>query len=118
GGRLLGYVHGITEKARFGGMQLVISTDPGGVITGFYYQRLLSPEAKKLRDPSFTRRFIGLTLADFYRGEPQKRIHDPTGHSRAEFQSTLRGLLKNLVLLDAFKLDNKYDAVYRRIKGK
>jgi hypothetical protein len=113
--KLLGYVHGINQKGRFGGMQLVITTDPNGVIRDFYYQRLTSPEAKKFRDTAFTKQFIGLTLADFYRHKPQEQIKDPTENSNSDFKATLRGLFKNLILMDTFKLNNKYDVVYNEV---
>jgi hypothetical protein len=116
GEKLLGYVHGVNQKGRFGGMQMVITTDPNGVIADFYYQRLSSPEAKKFREPSFTKQFIGLTLADFYRHEPQDKIKDPTEKSNSDFKATLRGLFKNLILMDEFKMNNKFDSVYLEIK--
>jgi hypothetical protein len=114
--KLLGYVHGVNQKGRFGGMQLVITTDTNGVIKDFYYQRLSSPEAKKFRDSAFTKQFIGLSLADFYRHKPQEQIKDPTEKSSSDFKATQRGLFKNLILMDTFKLNNKYDAVYNEIK--
>ena len=114
--KLLGYVHGVNQKGRFGGMQLVITTDPNGVIIDFYYQRLSSPEAKNFRDPAFTKQFIGLTLADFYWHKPQDTIKDPTEKSNSDFKATLRGLFKNLILMDEFKMNNKFDSVYIEIK--
>jgi hypothetical protein len=114
--KLLGYVHGVNQKGRFGGMQLVITTDVNGVITDFYYQRLSSPEAKNFRDPAFTKQFIGLTLADFYRHTPQNNIKDPTKNSNPDFKATLRGLFKNLILMDEFKMNKKFDSVYNEIK--
>ena len=116
GDKMLGYVHGVNQKGRFGGMQLVITTDPNGVITDFYYQRLTSPEAKKFRDVAFTKQFIGLSLADFYRHKPQEGIKDPTESSNSDFKATLRGLFKNLILMDTFKLNNKYDVVYNEVQ--
>jgi hypothetical protein len=113
--KLIGYVHGVNQKGRFGGMQIVITTDPNGVIMDFYYQRLTSPEAKKFRDPAFTKQFTGLTLADFYKGKPQEQIKDPTEKSNTDFKATLRGMFKNLILMDVFKLNNKYDDVYNEI---
>lgn len=114
--KLLGYVHGVNQKGRFGGMQLVITTDANGVITDFYYQRLSSPEAKFFRDPNFTKQFIGLTLADFYRHKPQDTIKDPTKNSNPDFKATLRGLFKNLILMDTLKMNKKFDSVYNEIK--
>ncbi|OHB56900.1 MAG: hypothetical protein A2173_00440 [Planctomycetes bacterium RBG_13_44_8b] len=116
GDKLLGYVHGVNQKGRFGGMQLIITSDPNGVIKDFYYQRLTSPEAKKFRDPAFTKQFAGLNLADFYRHKPQEQIKDPTENSNPDFKATLRGLFKNLILMDTFKLNNKYDTVYNEVQ--
>jgi hypothetical protein len=114
--KLLGYVHGVNQKGRFGGMQLVVTTDTNGVITDFYYQRLSSTEAKNFRDPNFTKQFIGLTLADFYRHKPQDTIKDPTKNSNPDFKATLRGLFKNLILMDTLKMNKKFDSIYNEIK--
>ncbi|MFA6175394.1 MAG: hypothetical protein WC765_02305 [Phycisphaerae bacterium] len=114
--KLLGYVHGVNQKGRFGGMQLIITTDPNGVITDFYYQRISSPEAKKFRDPAFAKQFIGLTLADFYRHKPQAEIKDPTEKSNPDFKATIRGIFKNLILMDEFKMNKKFDSVYIETK--
>lgn len=107
----IGYVHGVNQKGLYGGMQLIMATDPSGRILLFYYQKISSPEAAKFRETSFTDRFTGLTLEDFYKGnEPGSRISDikdPTKNSSEDFRATLRGLKKNLILLNEFILGKK-----------
>jgi hypothetical protein len=119
GADVIGWVHGINQKGRFGGMQIILASDTNGIILDFYYQKLSSPESKRFRNKEFTKKFKGLTLADFYefkklpeaeRGESKVGvIGDPSKKSNQDFQATLRGIMKNLILLDVFKLDRKYD---------
>jgi hypothetical protein len=108
---VLGHVHGVNQKGLYGGMQLIIATDPKGMIILFYYQKLSSSEAKELRDISFTGQFTGLTLEDFYKsneaGSRISNIKDPTKNSHEDFRSTLRGLKKNMILLNEFILKDK-----------
>jgi hypothetical protein len=115
GKEAIGRVHGVNQKGTFGGMQLILATDLGGRILDFYYQRISSPEAKTFRDTAFTRQFKGLTLDDFYQHQshPGKgriaAIRDPSQKSANDFAATLRGLGKNLILLDIFFLDRAHD---------
>lgn len=108
---ILGYMHGVNQKGIYGGMQLIMATDPGGRIILVYYQKLSSPEAKAFRDDSFAEQFKGLTLEDFDRSsEPGSRISnikDPTKNSREDFRYTIRGLKKNMILLNEFILKGK-----------
>jgi hypothetical protein len=124
GKELIGRVHGVNQKGKYGGMQLILATDPDGAIVDFYYQRLSSPEAKRFTVSSFTDQFKGLTLSDFYRHRglsgkepaagPIGKIEDPTQESAEDFAATLRGVMKNLILLDEFQLDNKYLRLIRK----
>jgi len=116
----IGLVHGLNQKGEFGGMQIILATDLNGAIVDFYYQKLSSPEARKFDSKSFTDQFKGLTLADFYiyKKTPKEKqaatkvgkIQDPSANSHNDFLATLRGVMKNLILLDIFKLNRKYDA--------
>ena len=114
---VIGYVHGVNQKGAYGTIQIILATDPDGKIIGFYYQKISSPEAEKFRDRSFTDQFMGLTLADFYKsGDPNGRvaaIKDPTGKNREDFKATIRGTKKNLILLDTFLLNKKYERSYK-----
>ena len=95
----------------YGGMQIILATDLEGRIKELYYQKLSSPESKKFRDRTFLDKFKGLTLADFYSGELPE-ITDPSENSEEDFLNTIRGIRKNLILLDEFKLNNMHDAYW------
>jgi hypothetical protein len=105
----IGYVHGVNQKGMYGGLQLILATDPNGKILDFYYQKISSPESKRFRDKQFTKQFVGLTLAEFYKQDLTKKIKDPSKKSAEDYLATLRGVKKNLILHDEFKLNNKYD---------
>lgn len=114
---VIGYVHGVNQKGIYGTMQIILATDPDGKIIGYYYQKISSPEASKFRDKSFTDQFTGLTLADFYKSDdPEGKvaaIKDPSEKSHDDFKATIRGTKKNLILLDTFILNKKYEESYR-----
>lgn len=104
----IGLIHGVNQKGTYGGMQLILATDNNGVIQDFYYQKLSSPEARKFKDKDFTSQFIGLTLDDFYDEDGKiSKIKDPSKNSSEDFNNTLRGLKKNMILLDEFKMRKK-----------
>jgi hypothetical protein len=115
---IIGYVHGVNQKGMFGVIQLIITMDPNGVIMDFYYQKLSSPESKKFRDEKFTKQFVGLSLAEFYTMDMTEKIKDPSENSRDDYLATLRGIKKNLILTDEFKLNNKYDKYFYSDKNK
>lgn len=114
---IIGYVHGVNQKGIYGTIQIILATDPDGKIIGFYYQKISSPEADKFRDKTFTDQFLGLTLADFYKSsDPNGRvaaIKDPTEKNHEDFKATIRGTKKNLILLDTFLLNKKYEGSYK-----
>jgi hypothetical protein len=120
---VVGRVHGVNQKGKFGGMQLIVATDLEGTIVDFYYQKISSPEAKRFRSKEFTDQFKGLSLTDFYTythmsGEARAKgsvagIADPSEKSGEDFEATLRGITKNLILLDEFKLDNIFHKRFR-----
>ena len=109
---VIGYVHGVNQKGMYGGLQLILATDPNGVIIDFYYQKITSPESKKFKDKKFTKQFVGLSLADFYTKDLTKKIKDPSKNNGGDWLATLRGIKKNLILHDEFKLNNKYDKYF------
>ena len=115
---IIGYVHGVNQKGMFGVMQLIITMDTNGVIMDFYYQKLSSPESQKFRDEKFTKQFVGLSLADFYTTDMKEKIKDPSENSQEDYLATLRGIKKNLILTDEFKLNNKYDKYFYSDKNK
>jgi len=100
GKEVIGYVHGVNQKGKFGALQLVLATDQQEKIIDFYYQKISSPESDKFRDPSFTVQFKSRSLADFLNGTPA--INPPGQTYLEDFQATLRGVKKDLILLDEF----------------
>jgi len=107
----IGYIHGVNQKGKFGVLQIVLATDLKQNIISFYYQRISSPESGKFRSNEFTAQFKGLTLADFYRYNildnkfsdgPVAKIVDYSTNSPEDFRATLRGIKKDLILLDYF----------------
>jgi hypothetical protein len=118
GSDLIGYIHGVNQKGRYGGLQVFLALDPQGIIRGFYFQKLTSRAAKVYRAPDFGAQFLGLSLADFYRydvvsgaEEPPgriSRIKNPDPSSEDDFRATLRGVKKNLILVDEFLLGNRH----------
>jgi len=114
----IGYIHGVNEKGQYGGIQVFVVLDLGGVIKNFYFQKLTSRYGKELRDPKFGEQFVGLTLKDFYNYDVQtgkisgpsgvERIKNPVPEAQPDFKAALRGTKKNLILVDEFILGNKY----------
>jgi len=106
GKELIGRIHGVNQKGTYGGMQLILATDPGGEIVDFYYQKISSPEAKKFMAKSFTGQFKGLLLSDFKNSNPD--IKDPSTNNHDDYLATIRGLKKNLILLKELKGDQAH----------
>src|SRR6185295_9258707 len=113
----IGIVHGVNVPGKGGVIQVFLSMDPEtAVIRSFFFQRLESTASRQLRSKEFRSQFEGLTLADFYKhdyyavaspgakadkvGAIKAPALDPSG--RADYEASLRGLRKNLVLLDFF----------------
>jgi hypothetical protein len=103
GKEVIAHIHGVNQKGKYGGMQLIIATDLNGKITAFFYQKMSSPEAGVFMNKQFTSKFIGLTLEDFVKGN--LNIADPSKKSEYDFRATIRGLKKNLILLKELRLN-------------
>jgi len=122
GGTQIGYIHGINQKGKYGGMQIFIAMDMTGKILNLYYQKLSSPEASVFRSEQFKKQLVGITLADYYKHDYYKtsekyakldriaRIRDLSRESSEDFRNSLRGIRKNLILTDQFFLGKIYDA--------
>jgi hypothetical protein len=110
GKKRIGYIHGVNQKGQFGGIQVFAALDLEGRITSFYIQKMTSQWAKALRDAQFGRQFIGLTVKDFETYDPVTGkgsgkvpgIRNPAPEAETDFRAALRGLKKNLVLMDEF----------------
>jgi len=106
----IGYIHGVNQKGQFGGIQVFVSLDLEGRVKAFYIQKMTSKYAGKLRDATFGKQFLGLTLKDF---EPYDvtsgkgsgkvdAIKNPAPEAEADFRAALRATKKNLILMDEF----------------
>lgn len=126
----IGYVHGVNVPGRGGVIQVFLAVDPEtATVRRMFFQRLESPGGVLLRGPAVTGQFAGLSLADFYKhdyyavAEPGHeadrvgRIAPPTGlpdAARPDWDAALRGVRKNLVLMDLFAFDRRHEPFYER----
>jgi hypothetical protein len=126
----IGYVHGVNVPGRGGVIQIFLAVDPETAAIGrMFYQRLESPGGAALRGPAATGQFTGLSLADFYKhdyfaaADPDNeadqvgQLAPPPGLPEAaqpDWTATLRGVRKNLILLDLFAFDRRHDPFYER----
>ena len=111
GEKIIGYIHGINQKGKYGGLQVFLAYDTNGVIKHFYYQKLTSRKAQELRSEAFAAQFHGLSLKDFLSYDVQsgtggsagvQAVQNPDPADTADFLATLRAVKKNLVLMDIF----------------
>lgn len=125
----IGVVHGVNVPGKGGVIQVFVSADPEtGEIRRFFFQRLESPAAKALKDKAFREQFSGLSLADFYKHdyyaavEPSAaadklaRLRAPElgADGRRDYEASLKGLRKNLILLDFFVYDRRHEPFFER----
>lgn len=128
---ILGIVHGVNVPGEAGLIQVVLSMNPdSGTIRRVSYQRLDSRAAPALNRREFLDQFDQLSLADFYRhdyyqiAEPGSerdrisRIKNPVaGHRGAsDYDATVRAVRKNLILLDFFVYNRRFDAFYQQTR--
>lgn len=106
---IVGYIHGVNQKGRYGGLQVFLVFDTQGTILNMYMQRLSGRNARSFRDSSFTDQFKGLNLKDFDAWNVSTRkgtgkmalIKNPVPGDE-DFFNIMRGLKKNLVLMHHF----------------
>lgn len=126
----IGYVHGVNVPGRGGVIQIFLVSDPETAVIGrMFYQRLESPGGAALRNPATMAQFTGLSLADFYKhdyfaaADPENeadkvgRLAPPSGLpevARTDWAATLRGVRKNLILLDIFVFDRRHEPFHDR----
>jgi len=112
---LLGYVHGVNQKGQYGGLQVFLALNPQGKITDFYFQKLSSKQGKLFKSKEFASQFKGLSLKDFTglniktgKGTGKAAaIKNPAETAKTDFLATLRGVKKNLILMDMFVFNKK-----------
>jgi len=127
----IGIVHGVNVPGKGGVIQVFLSMDPtSAAIRNFFFQRLESPAARELRKEEFRKQFNGLTLADFYKhdyyaavdpgakADKVAAIHPPAldASGRPDYEASLRGVRKNLILLDFFVYGKRFEPYYERAK--
>ena len=125
----IGVVHGVNVPGKGGVIQVFLATDPKTAeIKNLFFQRLESPAARQLRSKEFRAQFAGLTLADFYKhdyyaaADPGAKadkvaaIKPPAldAGGRPDYEAALRGLRKNLILLDCFVYGRRFEPYFER----
>lgn len=131
GNNKIGTVHGVNVPGKGGVIQIFLSVDVRtAAIQKFFFQRLESPAAELLRKKEFRDLFQGLALSDFYKHRYYAQRHpspknDRVGKlmpsnlgesARPDYEATIRGVHKNLILLDFFAFDLKYEPFYEKTK--
>jgi hypothetical protein len=126
--RTIGIVHGVNVPGQGGVIQVFLATDPAsGRIERFFFQRLESPAGKALKGKGFRAQFTGLGLADFYKHDYYVKA-DPTSTqdrlaairdpgAGADFLASVRGVRKNLILLDLFVYGMRNEPYYERARA-
>jgi hypothetical protein len=127
----IGIVHGVNVRGKGGVIQVFLSMDPATAeIRNFFYQRLESPMARQLRSREFRAQFTRLTLADFYKhdyyaavdagskADKVAAIKTPPMDSsgQADYDASIRGIRKNLILLDFFVYGKKFEPYFERAR--
>ena len=131
GDNKIGVVHGINVPGKGGVIQVFLSLDPKtGEIRKFFFQRLESPAGPQLRSKEFLKQFEGLTLGEFYKHDYYAAV-DPGAKAdkvaaikppalddsgRPDYEASLRGIRKNLILLDFFVYERKFEPFFERAK--
>ncbi len=126
---VVGIVHGVNVPGEGGVIQVFISADPkSGAIRQVFYQRLESVVARTLRNRAFLDQFKTLSLADYYKhdyykvAEPaseQDRIAKlksplPDQRGKKDYEASVRGVRKNLILLDIFIYEQRNEPFFQR----
>jgi hypothetical protein len=133
GSEIVGVVHGVNVPGEGGLIQVILSVDPqSGIIRRLLFQRLESRSAAALRSKAFLDQFNGLSLADFYRhtyyqvADPHSekdriaRIKNPLAGVKggSDFDAIIRGVRKNLILLDFFLYNRKFEPIYQQTRAR
>jgi hypothetical protein len=128
----IGIVHGVNVPGEGGVIQIFLSVDPkSGEIRRFFYQRLESSVSRALKKKEFLAQFAGLTLADFYKhdyyavadpGNEKDKVGKiksplPDEQGRADYETSVRGVRKNLILLDVFLYDRRSEPFFERTQS-
>ena len=129
----IGFVHGINVPGRGGVIQIFMSMNPEtAAIEKLFFQQLVSPGGKALRAKAVREQFAGLSLADFYKhdyyvaADPAnaadkiaalKPPEDLPEAAKPDWDATLRGVRKNLLLFDFFVFDRRHEPFHERAEA-
>jgi hypothetical protein len=131
GSTRIGIVHGVNVPGKGGVIQVFLSVDPETAeIRSFFFQRLESPAAKQLRSKEFRAQFAGFSLADFYKHDYYAAVDPASKADRlaalkrplidasgdADYEASLRGVRKNLILLDFFIFGRRFEPFFERAR--
>ena len=127
----IGIVHGVNVPGKGGVIQVFLSMDPvTSEIRKFFFQRLESSAASQLRSKTFRDQFEKMTLADFYKHDYYAAV-DPSASAdklaqlkspvlddaaRPDYIASLRGIRKNLILLDFFVYGRRFEPFFEKAK--
>jgi hypothetical protein len=105
--KVIGYVHGINQKGKYGGLQVFLVYDTKGKILNLYYQKLTNKDekAKYMKTKEFADQFKSLSFKDFSDYDPLEHTGIPKSIKDlkiGDFYATLRAVKKNLILMDIF----------------
>jgi hypothetical protein len=129
GSMRIGVVHGVNVPGKGGVIQVFLSMDPmTAEIKSFFFQRLESPAARQLRSKEFRAQFTGLTLADFYKHDYYAAVDSNSkadkiaavkppaldASGQPDYEASLRGVRKNLILLDFFVFGRRFEPFFER----
>jgi hypothetical protein len=127
----IGIVHGVNVPGKGGVIQVFLSLDPStAAIKSFFFQRLESPAAAQLRNKEFRTQFTGLNLGDFYKhdyyasvqpgakADKVAAVKPPAigAAGQTDYRASLRGIRKNLILLDFFAFNRRFEPFFQRAK--
>lgn len=110
GKETIGYIHGVNQKGQYGGIQVFLALDTKGIILNLYFQKMTNQAAAKFRSDVFTKQFKSLSIKDFSAYNPVAgklegrlaQITNPAPKADKDFKAVLRGVKKNLILMQEF----------------
>ena len=127
----IGIVHGVNVPGKGGVIQVFLSLDPATAeIKNFFFQRLESPAAAAAQKQRVSCPVYGLNLGDFYKHDYYAAVEPgakadkvaavkPPATSAAgqpDYAASLRGIRKNLILLDFFVFNRRFEPFFQRAK--
>ncbi|MEK7690898.1 MAG: hypothetical protein AAB425_07745 [Bdellovibrionota bacterium] len=130
GANQIAYVHGVNVPGSGGTIQVFVAVNLSGQLTKVFFQRFESPAAAVLKEKSFRARFEGLDLSDFYKNLYYQTQQVGSGRDKvgaiqpsalpsigeSDFRAVLKGLRKNLVILDLAVFNRKFEPFFAQLQ--